>query len=89
MTSSGWPVVHPSPAKGFLLIAGGVRMDKLSEAWLAGYRRAIKDLETETHSLVSQLKAEYELRKEELWEQLSDRQNSESVDLPSITKSER
>lgn len=64
-------------------------MDKLSEAWLAGYRRAIKDLETETHSLVSQLKAEYELRKEELWEQLSDRQNSESVDLPSITKSER
>lgn len=64
-------------------------MDKLSEAWLAGYKRAIKDLETETHSLVSQLKAEYELRKEELWEQSLDRQSSESVDLPSITKSER
>lgn len=61
-------------------------MDKISEAWLAGYRRAIKDLETETHSLVSQLKAEYELRKEELWETSSDRQSSENVDLPSITR---
>ena len=64
-------------------------MDKLSEAWLAGYKRAIKDLETETHSLVSQLKAEYELRKEELWEQSSDRQSSESVDLPSTMKEKR
>lgn len=61
-------------------------MDKISEAWLAGYRRAIKDLESETHSLVSQLKAEYELRKEEIWEQSLDRQSLENVDLPSITK---
>ena len=64
-------------------------MDSLSEAWLAGYRRAIKDLEAETHSLVSQLKAEYELRKEELWEISSDQQSSESVDLPSTMKEER